>query len=334
MFEQPEMLLLLLLAPMMLVVFYWRDQQRQQALNRLGDAELVGQLVAQVSVTRRRWKSALWLIALVGVIIAMARPIWGVDAEIIETQGLSVVFVLDVSASMDAEDVLPSRLEKAKLAIQDIMQSAEGNLFGLVLFAGDAFVQFPLTSDVNTAKTFVDAASSRSISRQGTVIEDALVLGLSVLDERLADDGVIILMTDGENHDGDPLAIAEQAQERGITVHVVGYGTPEGDVVPIRDDAGNIIDYKSDAGRNLVISQLNEPILEAIAGFTGGIYQRAEDSGIEVVNLVNDLNMRQGNLIDNRLETRNVPRFEIFIGIALLALSIEIFLSERYQVEV
>lgn len=327
-FANPGFLVLLLILPIMGGLFYWRTQARQKALARIGEPALVSALAEHVSETRRAWKSGLWMAVAALLIVALAGPSWGVDAEVVEAQGIAVVVVLDVSASMDALDVTPSRLERAKLAIRDLLREGEGNLFGLILFAGEAFVQFPLTGDIESAATFVDAASSRSISRQGTVIEDALRLGLAVIDERIVGEAIIVLMTDGENHEGDPLTAAQIAAERGVTIHVIGYGTPEGSTVPVYDANGQIVNYKADQGGNIVLSKLNEPILQEIAEATGGLYQRASENGVEIVNLLNVIAETQGAVLERRLQTRAVERFALFVGLALLALSIERLLPE------
>jgi Ca-activated chloride channel family protein len=330
MFQYPQSLLLLVLLPVMMGVYAWREQVRARRLGRIGDTAAVQRLLTGTEAWQGRAQLGLWLAALAALIIALAQPVWGVDAEVVETRGAAIMIVLDVSASMDAQDVLPSRLERAKLAIRELMQGAEGNLFGLILFAGDAFVQFPLTSDIDSALTFVDAASSRAISRQGTVIEDALRLALATFDARISSASIIVLMTDGENHEGDPLAVAQAAAEAGITIHVIGYGTPDGDVIPVFDAAGNLVEYKTDRGNNLVITRLNEPILEQIAGAANGLYQRAVPSGVEMVNLQNRIAEIEGDLLATRFQTRPVPRFGVFLALALLALSIEMLWSDGH----
>jgi Ca-activated chloride channel family protein len=328
MFENPNLLFLLIAVPLMALLFYWRGEARARALARLGDPALIAALTEAADPRTRALRSGLWLVALGCIAIALAGPVWGVDAEIIEAQGVAVVVALDVSASMDAQDLLPSRLERAKQAARDLLAEGEGNLFGLVLFAGEAFVQFPLTGDVDTAATFLDAVSTRSISRQGTAIAEALRLSLDVIDRRIAGDAVIVLLTDGENHDGDPLALARAAAEREIAVHVIGYGSPEGAIIPIYDDAGQIVDYKTDQGGNIVQTRLDEPILSEIAALSGGRYWRAGESGVEVVDLLNTIATLQGNIVERRAQTRAVPRFALFVALALLALTLERWLPE------
>lgn len=328
MFENSTFLLLLVLLPVMGGFFVWRTRVRENALLRVGEAASIRALTGRISESRRRWKSGLWLATLAALIFALARPVWGVDAELIESRGIAVMIVLDVSESMHAQDVLPNRLERAKLSLTDLLNAGIGNLFGLVLFAGDAFVQFPLTSDTETAITFIRAASPRSISRQGTAVEDALQLALDSFDERITDQSMIILLTDGENHQGDPLAAARRAADLGVRVHVIGYGNPEGATIPVYDDVGTVIGFKTDRANNIVLSRLEEPILQDIAEITGGTYQRASDTGVEVINLYNIIAEKEGDVLEARLQTRSVERFGIFVMLALITLSLEMLVPE------
>ncbi len=330
MFENTPAFLLLLILPMMAGFFFWRERIRQRRLRQLAEPSTLVTL-SETDDRSRFARFALWLLTLAALIVALAQPVFGVDAEVIETRGLAIVVVLDVSASMDAQDLVPSRLERAKLAIRDLFSEADGNLFGLVLFAGDAFVQVPLTSDLDSALTFVDAASTRSVTRQGTAIDDALRLALATFDERISSASIIVLMTDGENQThNDPAAVAQMAAERGATVHVLGFGTEEGDVIPIMDANGQVAEYRTDRGNNLVITRLNEPLLEEIAAAGNGQYQRVSESGVEVVNLQNTIAGVEAELLASRYQTRPVPRFEIFVALALLLLTLEMLSASPY----
>jgi Ca-activated chloride channel family protein len=237
--------------------------------------------------------------------------------------------VLDVSNSMNAQDVLPSRMERAKLAIHDLLDGLQGNELGLILFAGVAFVHFPFTTDTFSADAFVNSVNTDAITRQGTAIEAALRLAVQAFDERSGTAEIIILITDGENHEGDPLVVADEAAENGIVIHAIGFGDPiEGAPVPIYDDTGNVIDFKKDRFGQVVVSRLDETILQEITARTGGLYQRASASGIEVVNLINQINAVEAGELGSRTETHGVERFGIFVALALLALSLEILLPE------
>lgn len=327
MFAHAPVLALLLLVPFMIVFFIWRWRVRLSKLSRIGDLLLLAEMAATVSQRRRQWKAGLWTAALVALIIALARPLWGVDAEVIESQGVAVMVVLDASASMDAEDMLPSRLERAKLDLSDLFRALEGNELGLILFAGDAFVQFPLTSDVNSALVFLSAVSSASMTRQGSSIEVALILAMESFDERIAAQSVIVLVSDGENQEGDALAAAEQAAQRGITIHTIGYGDVQPVPIPYTNAEG-LREYKSDRGGNIALTSLQEDLLVAIAGVTGGIYQRASLDGAAMTGLAGQINALEGRLLESTLANRPVERFGLFVAVALLMLTLEILLPE------
>lgn len=318
-FENPTALLLLVFIPLFIALFIWAGRQRQRQLARIGDLALLqtGDASAQ------RWKLALWTAALAALVLALARPVWGIDEEFVEVRGIAIMVLLDVSASMEAQDVLPSRLERAKLATRTLFEESQGDQVGLILFAGNAFVQFPLTSDVSTALTFLNAASTDSITRQGTALEDALRLAIESFDDRITSDKLVVLMTDGENHEGLPLEAAKDAAERDIVIHAIGFGSPEGEPLPEYNQAGELVGYKTDRAGNLVNSRLEEETLQEITNVTGGVYQRATDSGLEVVNLLNEIGQLQQGLLESRNQTRPVERFGLFVALALLALSME-----------
>jgi len=329
-FLNPGVLILLLLVPLALAFFVWRERARQHALRRVGQPGLVSALVANIDARRRWWKSALWLLALASVVLALARPVWGVGEQTFEAEGIAVLVVLDVSGSMDATDIQPSRIERAKLDARRIFESRQGDQIGLVLFAGDAFVQFPLTSDTLAALAFLDAANTNTITRPGTAIASALSLALDTFDARLASEAVIVLMSDGEKRDDrlDLEPVLERAVEQGVQVHAIGYGTPEGSTIPIRDTEGDITGYRVDRADNIVVTRLEEEVLADIAAATGGSYQPATDSGIELVNLLNDLNTLRTAVLESRQEVVRVERFSLFVLLAVVALGVDIFLPE------
>jgi len=328
-FSNPSVLAFFLLLPVVVGFFVWRERVRLSAVRRIGDSHLTRILFPDASGIRRFWKSALWLVAAASVVIALARPVWGIELNVIETQGVSVMVVLDVSSSMDAQDILPSRLARAKLAIRDLFEGLAGNEVGLILFAGTAFVQFPLTTDTDSAETFLNTVTTDAITRQGTAIEAALRLAVDSFEDRQGVEKIVILVTDGEDHEGDPLAAADEAASKGITIHAIGYGdTQEGAPVPVYDEAGNIVDYKRDRFGQLVVSRLNESILREITQRTGGTYHHASAEGIEVVDLVNSIRQAETRALESRSEARGVERFGIFVALALFALSLEILLPE------
>lgn len=313
------------------VVAGWAAYTFRRRLNRLallGEADRIAAL--STLDVRRRWQRLwLWTGSAACVVVALAQPVWGIDAELVQARGAAVVFVLDISASMDAEDVLPSRLERAKLTILDVLAAVDGSLVGFVPFAGDAFVQLPLTGDVDTARAFVQVANSASVTRQGTAIGQALGLARTVVDERVVGEALVVLMTDGEDHSGDPLGAVEGWADDGIRLHVIGYGTPEGDVIPVRDADGVITGVKADAAGSIVISQLDEPLLMSLAEAGGGVYQRADTTGVEAVAVIEAVRDLELGALGARLRTVSVPRFGIFLALAVGLLAAEMVMSER-----
>lgn len=305
-------------------------------MRQLGDEALVQRWLIGANIPSRRMKAGLWLATVGMLIIALAQPVWGLATQRVETRGIAIMLVLDVSVSMDAEDVFPSRLERAKLAIREILTNNAGNEFGLILFAGTAFVQLPLTADINVAMNFLNAVDTEVIGQQGTALAVALQLALDSLNIRTAEQSMIVLFSDGENHSGEPLQVAEVIAERGIPIHTLGYGDPvDGAPIPLRDDDTNDIEgYKSDRFGNLVLTRLNEAILQDIAEMTGGLYRTATDSGIEIIDLLNRIAEAEAGDLGARTNTQRVNRFSIFVALAVLFLTMEIFSSGTQQTDV
>jgi len=327
-FVNPFGLFLLAALPVAVILFVWRNRVRNAKLSRLGDMALLSALIPNASRSPQVARFALWSLALASLIIALARPVWGMEVNTIQTQGVSVMVVLDVSKSMNAQDILPYRLERAKLAIKDLLDGLAGNELGLIGFAGTAFVQFPLTLDTTSAATFLEAASTDAITRQGTNIDAALRLALESFHSTTNAQPIIVLMTDGENHEGDPLQVAALAAEQGIIIHAIGYGNPDGGPIPIRDANSSEVGYQTDRAGNLVVSTLDETTLRQIAERTGGTYQRASASGDEITKLMTTIKDVKATDLGTRTEGRGVERFAIFVALALVALSMEILLPE------
>ncbi|MGB1287724.1 MAG: vWA domain-containing protein, partial [Aggregatilineales bacterium] len=280
-FTNPDGFILFVLIPIFGVFFVLRNLARAGALRRIGDTELVEQLLMQVSVTRRRLKIVLWLLVICLMILALARPIWGIETEVVETENAAVIFAVDISRSMDAEDVAPSRLARARFDILTLLDSLEGNDIGIVLFAGQAFPYMPLTYDLNAARIFVNAIDTSAISLQGTATGDALLRASAMFDERTGAKPVIVLLSDGENHEDDALLVARNLADEGVVIHTMVYGTAEGGIIPVYDETGNLVEYKSDAGGNLILTRPDESLLRNIAAATGGIF--VGDSSFEAL---------------------------------------------------
>jgi len=297
-FAKPEFLWGLLLIPLAMIGLTWANRRRKTLMARLGNPEL-GLIV-----------------------IAAARPQWGTETQIVEQEGVQVMVALDVSRSMLAQDLKPDRLTRARLEISDLMNRLQGDELGLVLFSGASFIQFPLTSDYDTARAFLDGARPEIISRPGTAIGDAIQTALSGFDEQRSNQKVIVIMTDGEDHEDDPVAVATQAaEESDVIIYTIGFGSPQPEPIPEYDNRGERIGYKKNAAGEVVMSTLDEITLQQIAVATGGRYFRARADGSELDDLTAELDSLQKASLESRFETQKIERFQWFAAVALLALA-------------
>ena len=329
-FGQSEFLLLsLIIIPAMYLIWWIAQLRKRAALRRLGDPVLVAQLSQSVNRRGRRWMIFLWFVALVFLLIALARPQWGSEVQTVEQQGIEIMVALDISSSMLAEDIKPNRLSRAKQDIADLMNRLEGNEIGLVLFAGDSFIQFPLTFDIATARNFLEHARPGVISRPGTNIADAIETAIAGFNERLATQKVIIIITDGESHEDDAIQTAREAAEQGMIIYTLGFGSPTGQPIPRYNDQGGLIGFKKDQNGDTILSRLDEITLQQVAIETNGRYFRSTPSGREIDALVAEINELEKSDLEGRFETRRVERFQGFLLIALIALVIRELIPDR-----
>ncbi|HSO27138.1 MAG TPA: VWA domain-containing protein [Anaerolineales bacterium] len=332
-FAKPTFLYLLALVPLFAVFLVWANNRRKADISRLGDRTLIDRLSAGINWQGRRWRSVLWLLALALIIVSLARPQWGTEVQTVEQEGLQVMVALDVSQSMLAEDIKPNRLERAKLEISDLMDRLNGDEVGLVLFSGASFIQFPLTSDYNTARMYLDGANPNVISRPGTAIGEAIRTAVSGFDESLDSQKVLIVISDGEDRETDPLAAAQEAADQGILIYVIGFGTPEGEPVPETDPSGNVTGYKRDQQGEVVISRLDENTLQQIAQIGGGQYFRAGADAGELDKLLAEISTLQKAKLESRFNTRMIERYQGFLLVALLALIFAELIPDRVKVK-
>lgn len=328
-FAEPYYFLCLIPLVGLALTFFALNRYQYKTLQRLGTPELVQKLSASVNWRGRKWQSRLWYISLFFVIVALARPQWGSQVEYIERRGVEIMVVLDVSESMMAEDFKPNRLARAKLEISELMDNLAGNQLGLVLFSGAAFIQFPLTSDFATARIFLDAAKPDIISRPGTAIAEAIQVAMNGFNQERATQKVILLLTDGENHEGDVLEAAQTAADQGVIIYAIGFGTPDGEPIPQYDDLGNPLGYKKDRDGNTVMTRLDELTLQQMANITNGLYFRARPDGREVDFLVNEIGKLQTAEMESRFETRGIERFQWFLAVAVAALVVFELIPDR-----
>lgn len=322
-FAHPEYLYLLLAVPAFAALFAWALHDRRRRLARFGDPETVATLMPDVSTGRMKLKFILFTTAAALAVLAAARPQFGSKLREQKSRGIEMMLAVDISNSMLAEDFEPNRLERTKYAVDKLFDGLQQDRVGVVVFAGDATVQLPITSDYRMAKAFAKRIAPSMASVQGTSIGKAL----SLAEMSFSSDGdasrVIILITDGEDHEGDVMQAAERAAEQGIRIFTIGIGTPEG--APIEIGGEFIKDEKGD----MVVSKLDEKMLQEIAQITDGAYIRATKQSIgldEIVRTIND--MEQSELTTVRFEEYN-EQFQYLVAIAFVLLLVEFWLLDR-----
>lgn len=329
MFEYPVYVgALLFLYPLLGLFFIWRNRVRKNAIKSLGNPDLVRMLTSQVSEGRRRIKTFLWLLTVSGLMISLANPIVGTQAEVVESLGAEIVFVVDVSASMDAEDVLPSRLQRARLDMNLMLNGLEGNNIAMVLFTNIAQPYLPMTFDTRAAGIFLDSVTTRAISQQGTAIGNAIRTAQNSFVKQSDIGQHIVLLTDGENHEDDALQAAREASDSGIRVHVIGYGSDTGALIPVYDENNQLIDYKTFQG-GLVESRINEDLLMRVAELGSGRYINALNASVtDIEALIDQIAGSQGGVLSEEVILRPVTQAHLVLVLVILLLSAEILFSE------
>lgn len=324
-FANPQYLWLLLALPLLVALYALVLRNRRKRLARFGRPETLAALMPDVSTARVTVKFILFTAALTLAILAAARPQLGSKLREEKAQGVEMMLAVDVSNSMLAEDFEPNRLERTKYAIGKLFEGLRQDRVGLIVFAGEPKVQLPITSDFRMARAFARRIDPSLVSVQGTAIGKALEQALLSFsgDTEQSHSRVVILITDGENHDDDALAVARRAKELGIRIFTIGIGTPEG--APIEIDGEFIKDEKGD----MVVSKLNEEMLAQIADLTGGAYVRATKQSIGLDEIVDSINeMEQTELSTLRFEEYN-EQYQYLLWAALLLLVIEFLLLDR-----
>ena len=322
-FANIEFLYLLILIPLLAAVLAFVSMRRKRLLARFGNVELLKTLMPDFSRSRQRLKAALYLVALTLLILAAARPQLGSKLREVKAEGVEMMLVVDVSNSMLAEDFEPNRLERTKYAIQKLFESLKQERVGLVAFAGEPKVQLPITSDYRMAQAFTRRLSTSLVAEQGTAIGRALELAMLSYSSQSERSRVMVLITDGENHEDDAIEAAEKAAAQGIKIYTIGIGTPEG--APIEIDG----EFVRDEEGEMVVSKLGEQMLEQIAATTDAAYVRATKQSIGLEEIVKSINaMERTELTTMRYEEYN-EQYQYLLGAALLLLLFDSLILSR-----
>ena len=325
-FAHIEFLWLLAVIPVFAVAFWAYTRRKRKQLEMLGDAELVARLMPDASRVRPVVKFTIAMVALALLIIAAARPQEGQTTETVKRQGIEVMIALDISNSMLAEDVAPNRLERAKQMLSKMMDKMVDDKVGLVVFAGEAYTQLPITCDYVSAKMFLNTITPDLIATQGTAIGAAIRTSIRSFGSEQSEAGrAIILLTDAENHEDDATAAAKEAQEKGIQVFVIGVGKPDGAPIPVPGTGT----FRKDRQGQVVVSRLNEQIAKEVAQAGNGMYVRCDNTNTAMRTLEKELNKIATADIETQRFTQYQEQYQSFVLAALLLLVIDFFLMSR-----
>jgi Ca-activated chloride channel family protein len=328
-FGIPENLVLLCLIPLGLVFFLYSFRQKEKAKRVFGNAKLFERLSEHTSLRRQRWKAAFILLAIGFTAFSLSQPQLGSKMMMLKRRGIDVIVAIDTSRSMNAQDVKPSRIEKAKMGIQSLMRRMKGDRIGLVAFAGTAFVQCPLTLDYTAAKTFLEIIDTNIIPVPGTNLEAAITRAIQCFSKEERKFKVLILLTDGEGHTGNPVKAAGEAAKQGVRIFTIGIGSEQGEPVPAYDENGMKTGYLRDREDNVVMSKLDVTVLQKIALVTDGTFLRITQGEPKLERIVDMIDKMEKKELEGKLMSQYEDRFQYPLFCALALLVAEFFISDR-----
>lgn len=331
-FEHPLYLYALALLPLLILLMVGASYARKKALQRLGNPELVQRLMPERSPVRLRNKNILFLIGLFFIIIALANPQWGTKTQAVRRQSIDIIFALDVSQSMLCQDIAPNRLTQAQRLCQELIQKLSGNRLGVILFAGEAYMQVPLTTDYEAVSLLLQSANPDMISSQGTSIGEALTIAQQST-AKSNGNRVVLVITDGEDHEARAESQARQAARSGMKIFTIGVGSEEGGFVPFVDENG-MADYKRDVSGKPVTSKLNAGVLRKLASLGGGSFFRlGTQSDALVDGLMDKLQKVEKREYEQRVVSEYRSHFQLFLLLGLVFLLAEFLIHYRKQVK-
>ena len=317
----------LLLIPLVLVVFALELLWRKSVQKHIGNTALLERLSPNQSLFKRILKLLVFVFSIAALTMALVNPKLGTKLETVRTEGVDIVFEIDVSKSMLAEDIAPNRLEKSKQLVTQIINSLAGDRVGIIAYAGKAIPQLPITTDYASAKMFLQNMNTNMLSSQGTAIHEAIELSKTFFDKGLKTNKILIIISDGEDHEGQAIKDAEAALDEGIKIITIGVGNSKGAPIPIREKGQT--SYKKDQNGATVITKLNEIILKEIAKVSKGTYIDGKNTKLVVQTINEQLDKMDKQEFESKQIAGFKDQFQWFLGIALFLLFIDIFLLER-----
>lgn len=325
-FANPDYLYLLLILPLLVGLFLYANYIRRQRLKKYGDPVLLEELMPTVSKYRPNLKFWILFVAIALVIVMLARPQFGSKMETVKRSGVEAVIALDISNSMLAEDVAPSRLEKAKKMISRLVDTFNNDKVGMIVFAGEAFTQLPITSDYISAKMFLESITPSLITTQGTDIGAAIRLAMKSFTPNEGVGRAIVVITDGENHEGGALEAAKEAAEKNMQVFILGIGSPEGSPIPVERGSN---DFRRDKDGNVIVTRLNEQMCQEIAKAGNGLYIRVDNSNSAEKMLNNEIGKLAKSDVESQIFTEFDEQFEGLAWLVLILLVVEMLILDR-----
>jgi len=327
-FNYSGYLVLLIFVPGLVLFYIYIFKQKKRLLSKFGDFVLVQKLINPDGLRRQKIKTLLLVASLFFIVIGLSGPQIGTRMIEIKRRGIDIIIAIDCSASMLAEDIKPNRMERAKYELSSFIDRLHGDRIGIIAFAGTAFLQCPLTLDYGAAKMFLNIIDTNLIPQPGTSIGSAIKLAMKSFEHKERKYKALIILTDGEDHDKNTPDIVDEAVKEGIRIYTIGFGNPEGELIPIRDNQGNLIGYKKDKKGEPVLSKLDEMLLQKIALVTGGKYYRSTSGEIELERIYDDISGMEKKLLQSKYQSLYEDRFQYFIFIAIILLIIEFILTE------
>ena len=322
-FANSQYLLLLLLIPVFFIIQAFVLRMRSRRIRKFGDETLVRQLMPSYSKAKVWVRLTMFALGFFFFVIGLSRPQIGAKLKEHETKGAEIMIALDVSNSMLAEDYSPNRLERAKLAISRLVDKLREDRIGLIVFAGNSFVQLPITTDYVSAKMFLNSISTESVPVQGTAIGDAINTAIRSFSAQSEKSRAVIVITDGENHEDDPVAAAKQAAELGVRIFTIGVGSPEGKPIPMD---GELL---KDKEGNIVVTRLDEKVLQEIAAAADGVYVRAGNSEFGLNPIIDDIRKMEDEKYSSVVFEEFDEQFMYFLAIAFFFFIIEMLIGDR-----
>ncbi|SEA83382.1 Ca-activated chloride channel family protein [Flavobacterium gillisiae] len=326
--DEIKYLYLLFLLPLVVVLFlfnlYWKRKKKKE----FGDLELIKKLSPESSVFKPVFKLVVIILALVGLIFGLVNPKIGTKMETVKREGIDIVFAMDVSKSMLAEDVAPSRLEKSKQIVSQIINQLGNDRIGIVAYAGSAFPVLPITTDYSVAKMFLQSMNTEMVSSQGTSLDEAIKLSSTYFDDKSKTSKLLILISDGEDHSEGAQAAAEEANKQGMRIITIGIGTEKGGTIPLKKN-GIVESYQRDNNDEVVVTKLNRASLETIAKATKGGYINGNNTKEVIAYIKNTLDKIQKTEFESTQMADFQSQFQWFLGFAFVLLFLDLFLLEK-----